>query len=174
MDGVFINLISEDVIINTGDKSVTIVSNTELVTPVRKSIKTNTSVSGIISVALKDEEIYTLQSAQMFNTIYNKIVRTEQTAPVIKVELVCPYFKYPFTKEQIDKINSISNGRTRLFIMTKEDAEFWSSGNFKENPFRNYRIFTVNENILTEYPIPTTYLDMISSSMSSVSKKFGF
>lgn len=167
MDGVFINLISEDVTINTGDKSVTIVSNTDLVTPVRKSINTNTSVSGIISVALKDEEIYTLQSAQMFNTVYNKIVRTEQMAPVIKVELVCPYFKYPFTKEQIDKINSISNGRTRLFIMTKEDAEFWSSGNFKENPFRNYRIFTVNENILTEYPIPITYLDMIS-------KKLGF
>jgi hypothetical protein len=174
MDGVFINLTGEDVTINTGDKSVTIVSNTDLVTPIRKSIKTHTSVSGITSLALKDEEIYTLQSAQMFNTIYNKIIRTEQTAPLIKVELICPYFKYSFTQEQIDKINSISNGRTRLLIMTRDDAEFWSSGNFKENPFRNYRIFTVDENILTEYPIPTTYLDMISSSVSSVSKKFGF
>ncbi len=173
MDGVFINITDKDITIKTGDKPIHILSNADLVTPIRRPIKTNVSLSGIISVALKDDDIYTIQSTQMFNTVYNKIIRTEQNAPVIKVELICPYYKYPFTKEQIDKINSISNGRTRLFIMTKEDAEFWSSGNFKENPFRNYRIFTVEGDITTEYPIPSTYLDIISSSISSVTKKFG-
>ncbi len=108
----------------------------------------------------------------MFNTVYNKIMRTEQNAPVINVELVCPYYKYPFTKEQIDKINSISNGRTRLFIMSKEDAEFWSSGNF-DCPFRNYRIFVSTEsNSLIEYPIPKTYLDVVTGSLGTVARKF--
>ena len=171
MDGVFINITDKDVIIKDKDKNVLIEGNIDLVTPVRHIMKTHSLLSGIISTGLKDEDVHTIQSTQMFNTVYNKITRMEQNAPVIKVENICPYYKYPFTQEQIDKINSVSRGRTRLFVLTKEDAEFWSSGNF-ECPFRNYRLFVSTDNhLLIEYPIPKTYLDMVSSSLGSLAKK---
>jgi len=89
------------------------------------------------------------------------------------VTLQSPYIKYPFTQEQVDKINEISRGRTRLFLLTDEDAKYWSSGNFKENPFRNYRLFVVENKKLKEYPIPTTYLDTVVGTMSLLSKKIG-
>ncbi len=115
-------------------------------------------MSGIISTELNDEDIRNIQSAHMFNTVYTKITRSEQNAMLVPIEMVNPYIKYPFSDLQIEKINKISGGRTRLLIMSKEDAEFWSSGNF-DCPFRNYRLFTILNKKLIEYPVPKTYKD---------------
>jgi len=173
MNGVFINLTDKDIIIKSEERSVVILANVDLVTPIRQIIKTNGPLSGIISTQLADNDIHYLQATHWFNTNYNKILRSEQNI-MLSVPLVSPYIKYPFTQSQIDKINSISNGRTRLLILTKEDAEYWSSGNFKECPFRNYRLFTNIEDSLVEYPIPSTYLDAVVGSMSAITKKIGF
>jgi hypothetical protein len=86
---------------------------------------------------------------------------------MITVPMISPYVKYPFTKDQIEKINSISNGRPRLLILTKQDAEYWSSGSF-ENPFRNYRLFSYIDEGLVEYPIPKTYLDVVVYSVKNL------
>lgn len=91
----------------------------------------------------------------------------------IDVPNVSEYIKYPFTEYQIKKINSLSQGRTRLFILEKEDVEYWSIGRF-QCPFRNYRLFTWKEfhdydNLeLIEYPIPKTYLDVLVDSVDNV------
>jgi hypothetical protein len=160
MDGVFINISNKDVVIYHDGKEFTIkiLKNIDLLTPVREIIKTNNTLSGIISTALATEDIHTIQSTQMFNTVYATITRSEQNIQMIPVTFINPYIKYPFTDPQIEKINNIANGRTRLLIMSKEDAEFWSNGNF-ECPFRKYRILVSSDNSLIEYPIPKTYRD---------------
>ncbi len=158
MDGVFINISNEDVIIKDRTREFTIYKNEDLITPVKEVIRSSTTLSGIVSTELTDEHIHTIQSTGVFSTVYNTITRSEQNAMMVDCTLINPYIKYPFSESQIEKINKISAGRTRLFIMSKEDAEVWSSGEF-ECPFRNYRIFVSHDKGLLEYPKPKTYKD---------------
>jgi len=174
MDGVFINLTDKDVTIKINDTLETIPANEDLLTPIRPVIKTEHLVSGIISSPLSDIDIHYLQSTNLFSTAH-KITRAEKNI-MINVPLVSPYIKYGFEKNQIEKINNISIGRNRLFILTQEDAEYWSSGQF-ENPFRHYRLFANIDNHLVEYPIPKTYYDVVvnsvGSTMTNLTKKIG-
>jgi len=110
----------------------------------------------------------------MLVNTYKKISHSDQNV-IVSASLLSPYIKYSFSKNQIDKINYLAKGRTRLLILLKEDAEFLSQGHFEETfPFRNYRLFTVIDNKLIEYPIPKTYLDTVVDSIGFISKKFGF
>lgn len=165
MDGVFINLTDEDVNLN----GKIIPANVDLVTPIRSPILKSNIVNGIISTPLNETDIHYLQGTHWINTVYNKITRSEEEIR-LTASIVSPYIKYPFTKEQIDKINCISNGRTRLFILTKKDAIFWSDGKF-ECPFRNYRLFSYEDGNLVEYQIPKTYLDSIVEGVRAVAHK---
>jgi hypothetical protein len=47
----------------------------------------------------------TIQSTQMFNTVYNKIERSEQNALMVPIVFNSPYVKYPFKDHQIEHIN---------------------------------------------------------------------
>lgn len=170
MDGVFINLTDTDVTIITKYKSIVIEANPDLITPIIEQKYTKNDINGIISTSLSENDIKYLHGTNWISTLYNKITRSEEKI-VTTAQMINPYVKYPFTKEQIDKINKISNKRTRLFILTKEDAEYWSSGKF-ECPFRNYRLFTVNDNTLYEYAIPKTYLDSFVESIKNISDRF--
>jgi hypothetical protein len=168
MDGVFINLTEIDITIKDKTRIFCIRGNKDLVTPIKDLIQTESLISGIVSTPLADEDVHTIQSTQMFNTVYNKIERAEQNALMVQVTINSPYIKYPFTEHQIEKINKISTKRTRLFLLSEKDAEVWSSGNF-ECPFRNYRLFVSNpEGSLIEYPIPKTYLDSVLSGFKKI------
>lgn len=169
MDGVFINLTNKDVKLTNGDKVIIIPANADLVTPIKDIIMTDNFINGILSTPLKEDDVHYLQGTNWINTLYNKITRSEEDLK-INVSMINPYVKYPFTKEQIDKINHISNRRTRLLILSKEDAQYWSDGKF-ENPFRNYRLFTNIENSLIEYPIPKTYLDIVVEGVKNIGGK---
>lgn len=170
MDGVFINLTDTDVKIRDQDDTFIIPANLDLVTPVKDIVLTECIVNGIISVPLKENDIRYLQGTQWtFNTFYNKITRSE-TELKVSVSLLSPYVKYPFTLEQIEKINRISNKRTRLFITTEKEARYWSDGKF-ECPFRNYRLFVSTEDSLIEYPIPKTYLDVVIEGVKNLGDK---
>jgi hypothetical protein len=171
MDGVFINLTNKDVELVLDDKHITIPANPDLVTPVREIVLTENNVVGILSTPLKEDDVRYLQGTNWINTVYNKMTRSEEEVK-LTVSLVSPYVKYPFTKDQIEKINHISNKRTRLLIVTKEDAQYWSDGKF-ECPFRNYRLFVCSSGILIEYPIPKTYLDAVVESAKNLGSKLG-
>ncbi len=171
MDGVFINLTYKDVKLTIGDKTVIIPCNPDLTTPAKDVILTDNVVNGILSTPLNEDDVRYLHGTNWINTLYNKITRSEEEVS-INVSLISPYVKYPFTKEQIDKINKISNKRTRLLILTKEDAQYWFDGKF-ECPFRNYRLFVHENNKLFEYPIPKTYLDVVVEGVKSFGDKFG-
>src|SRR5579872_7104752 len=134
MDGVFINLTDKDLEIDCGDKTITIPANPDLITPVKDIILIDNTLNGILSTPLNDSDVKYLHGTNWVNTVYNKITRSEE-AVNINVSLVSSYEKYPFTKEQIDKINKISNNRTRLLILTKQEAQYWSDGKFSANPF---------------------------------------
>jgi hypothetical protein len=167
MDGVFINLTNEDVSLIIDNQTIVIPANPDLITPIKHIIKTTLPLSGIVSSPLASNDIHYLQNAGWYNSTYNKINRTEQNI-LINISMVSSYVKYPFTNEQIDKINYIANGRLRLLILTKDDAEYWSSGKFESNPFRNYRLFTNTLDGLVEYPIPKTYLDAVYNSVKNL------
>lgn len=171
MDGVFINLTNEDVKLVIDDKNIIIPANPDLVTPIREIILTETMVNGIISTPLKEDDVRYLQGNNWVNTVYNKIDRSEEPTKV-SVLFASPYVKYPFTQEQIDKINHISNRRARLLITTRQDAQYWSDGKF-ECPFRNYRLFVFENNHLVEYPIPKTYLDVVVEGVKNLGGKIG-
>lgn len=166
MDGVFINLTKDEAVITSGESVLRVGPNVDLVTPVREEIRTSVTVSGTVSVPLDDCDIHYLQATSWFNTSYNKVLRSEKSVCVESV-IVSPYIKYPFTQDQIDKINLISNNRTRLFILSKNEAIVWSQGGF-DCPFRNYRLFSVCDGLLHEYPIPKTYLDVVVASMKKM------
>ncbi len=169
MDGVFINLTCTDIELTIKDELVTIPANIELVTPVKNKILTDNFINGILSSPLTEDSVCYLHKTNWNK--YKQITRSEEDLKV-DVKLINPYVKYPFTKEQIEKINKISANRTRLLILTKEDAEYWSNGKFDSNPFRNYRLFTVENKNLIEYPIPKTYLNMIVENFNILSDKF--
>jgi hypothetical protein len=171
MDGVFINLSDTDITLkdSSKNKEFIIKCNYDLLTPTRNTVNTKNMLSGIISTQLSDDDIHTIQSKQLFNTVYNKITRSEQNM-TIDIIYSSPYIKYSFTKDQIEKINSISNGRTRLLILSQEDVEYWSSGNF-QSPFNNYRLFTNTYAGLIEYPVPKSYKDIVSDSLGTIVKK---
>lgn len=172
MDGVFINLTSIDVVLRLEDnKQIIIPANPDLVTPIKDVILVNNVINAIVSTPLKEEDVKYLQGTKWINTVYNKITRSEEEV-AISVNLVSSYVKYSFTKEQIDKINHISNRRTRLLILTEQDAIFWSSGYF-ECPFRNYRLFSYDpvNNKLIEYAVPKTYLDSVISTLKNFSDR---
>lgn len=142
MDGVFINLTNEDIVLyDINNKEFMVRSNKDLITPTRYE-------------AIEDFTICT---------------ETPTDKYVMRCSLKADYIKYPFTEEQIEKINEISNGKTRLFIMTEEDAICWSLGKFK-CPFRNYRLFVVLNNgySLVEYQKPLTYLDSVVNSATTL------
>jgi len=167
MDGVFINLTSNDIKIILEDKAVIIPGNADLVTPIKDVIMTDTVVNGILSTPLKDGDVHYLHGTSWTNTLYNKITRSEEDLKTT-VSMISPYVKYPFTSEQIEKINLISNKRTRLLIVTKEDAKYWSDGKFESNPFRNYRLFTCENGRLFEHSIPKTYLDFVVNKVKNM------
>jgi len=169
MDGVFINLTNEVVELKIENKIIIIPANPDLVTPTRDTVLTNNIVNGIISTPLKDDDVHYLKGTNWVNTLYNQITRSEEDVS-IETQIIGPYIKYPFTKEQIVKINKISNNRSRLLIVTKEDAQYWSDGKF-ECPFRNYRLFVHVDNSLIEYPIPKTYLDVVVESVKNFGDK---
>lgn len=168
MDGVFINLTDEDVTIKDKNNEFLIKGNKDLLTPITDETKTENVLSGIVSYPLDEKDIHTIQSTQMFNTVYTKIERSERNAILIPVVLHSPYVKHPFTDYQVEQINKISNKRTRLLILTEKDAIYWSSGNF-QSPFSNYRLFVSRPNgSLVEYPIPKTYKDMFYSGIKKM------
>lgn len=169
MDGVFINLTNIDVELTLEDRTILIPANPDLVTPVKDVVMTDNIVNGILSTPLKEDDVRYLQGTNWVNTVYNKITRSEEEVK-ITVSVLSPYVKYPFTKEQIDKINQISNKRTRLLIVTKEDAQYWSDGKF-ECPFRNYRLFVHVDGTLIEYPIPKTYLDVVVEGVKGLTDR---
>jgi hypothetical protein len=175
MDGIFINLTNIDAELTIDNKTIIIPANTDLVTPIREVIYTNKMINGILSTPLKEDDIHYLQRTNWVNTLYNKITRSEDDIK-ISIKMYSPYVKYSFTKEQIEKINQISNGnrRTRLLILTKEDAQYWSDGKFESNPFRNYRLFVNVEKGLIEYPIPKTYLDSVIEGVKNLSDKIKY
>ena len=172
MDGVFINLTADDINVTIDNNQIiTIQANPDLMTPTRQIVLTEVNTHAIVSTPLKEDDFRYLQGTNWVNTVYNKITRSEEEIK-IKTLLYNPYVKYIFTKEQIEKINKISNRRTRLFITSKEDALYWSDGKF-ECPFRNYRLFAFEKGILVEYPIPKTYLDLVVDSVKIIGGKLG-
>jgi hypothetical protein len=181
MDGVFINLTNKDIelIIDNEEKTdeeekiektIVVPANPDLVTPTKETVYTSCVVNAVLSTPLKKDDIHYLQGTNWINTLYNKITRSEED---VKVGTYCynQFVKYAFTPEQIEKINHVSNKRTRLFILEKEEVEYWSDGKF-ECPFRNYRLFTYKDKHLIEYPIPKTYLDLVVNGVKSISDKF--
>jgi len=173
MDGVFINLTDKDIELIINEKTVVIPANPDLITPSKEVILTQNTVNGIVSVPLNEDDVRYLHGTNWINTFYNKITRSEEEINV-NISFVNPYVKYPFTKEQIDKINKISNKRTRLFILPgREIAQYWSDGKFESNPFRNYRIFIFENKQLLEFPIPKTYLDVMVEGMKTFGDKIG-
>jgi hypothetical protein len=174
MDGVFINLTNTDMEIKIGDdvigyKNIIISANPDLVTPVKEIMYIEEDLNATISSPLKEDDVRYLLTNNWVNTIYNKITRSEEPV-ILKIFKLCPYTKYSFTQDQIDKINKISNGRTRLFILDKNDIEYWSDGKY-ECPFRRYRLFTKIDDKLIEYPIPKTYLDVVVEGVKHVLKQ---
>lgn len=169
MDGVFINLTKDDIHLILNDKTINIPANIDLMTPVSKTLYTENTIHGIISSTLNDDDIRYLKGTNWINTVYNKITRSEEEIKIPTL-YTSPFVKYPFTKDQIDKINRISNRRTRLLILNKEEAEYWSNGKF-DCPFRNYRLFSYTGNQLIEYPIPKTYLDSFVESVKNISDR---
>lgn len=167
MDGVFINLTDKDIELAGNDKIILIPANPDLITPIKDVVFTDNMVNGILSTPLNEDDVRYLHGTNWINTLYNKITRSEEEVG-ISVSLVSPYVKYSFTKEQIDKINKISNKRTRLLILTKDDAQYWSDGKFESNPFRNYRLFVNDNGKLIEYPIPKTYLDFFVTKVKDL------
>ncbi len=168
IDGVFINLTDEDIIIKDKNNEFIIKGNKDFLTPVTPETKTDNVLSGIVSYPLEEKDIHTIQSTQMFNTIYTKIERSERNAILVRLVLNNPYTKHPFTDYQVEQINKISNKRTRLLILTEKDAAYWSSGNF-QSPFSNYRLFTSGPNgSLIEYPVPKTYKNMLYSGIKKM------
>jgi hypothetical protein len=145
MDGIFINLTGEDIdITDINGKQVTIKCDPELITPRR----------------------YEKQESSVIKT------ETEFDKIIVKIETVVQYIKYPFTEEQILKINKISSGKTRLFILNEDDANYWSNDKF-ECPFRNYRLFVIKDQKILEYPRPRTYLDLVVDSANSILRDAG-
>lgn len=142
MDGIFINLTPNDIILQDAlGNDFTVKGNPDLITPTGNEIK-------------HDKH---LKAAYL----------TEKEANIaVYANMIQEHIKYPFTQSQIDKINRISKGRTRLLILDKKDVEYWSIGRF-QCPFRNYRLFTWNNKKLVEYPIPKTYLDYVSDTVES-------
>jgi hypothetical protein len=169
MDGVFINLTNKDVQLYYDGKTIIIPANPDLVTPIKDVIVAERTINGTLSTPLKEDDIHYLQKTNWVNTLYNKITRSEEDLK-LTISVLSPYVKYPFIQEQIDKINQISNSRTRLLILTKDDAQYWSDGKF-ECPFRNYRLFVNIGNELIEYPIPKTYLDTFVEGIKTLSNK---
>lgn len=170
MDGVFINLTAKDMSIKIQNGTTVIIhKNPELVTPVKERMYIDEVIHAISSAPLKDNDIHYLQKTNWMNTLYNKITRSEEDI-IVHSLAVQRHVKYPFTAEQIEKINYISNGRTRLLVMDEEDAIFWSDGKF-ECPFRNYRLFSVNLEVLVEHPVPKTYLDLVVNGVKNISKR---
>lgn len=140
MHGVYINLTGKDISLkNKEDKEVIIPGNPELITPIKSKNVIKQQLIGVISTPLEETDVHYIAITGILTSNYNKILRTEKEV-LMSVNIIHPYSKYQFTTDQIMTINNISNGRTRLLILTKDDAEFWSSGKF-ENPFRNYRLF---------------------------------
>jgi hypothetical protein len=170
MDGVFINLTDKNVELVVDNKTITILANPDLVTPIKELVLTENTINAFLSTPLKEDDIRYLQGTGWINTLYNKITRSEEEIKT-KILTISPYVKYPFTQEQIDKINKISNKRTRLLITTKEDVQYWAYGKF-ECPFRNYRLFVHENNSLLEYPIPKTYLDAVVEGVKKIGNKF--
>jgi hypothetical protein len=139
MNGIFINLTENDIKIESEHKEdIFILGNPDLVTPTRKE-------------ANRDNII---------NAVYLNSDRAEKDIN-ITITKISEHIKYPFTQDQIDKINSMSKGRTRLLIMPRKDAICWAHGMF-EAPFRNYRLFSlINNNTLLEHTVPKSYLDIV-------------
>lgn len=142
MDGVFINLTNEDVILcDINNKELVVKCDKDLITPSR------------------------------YEVVEELTVCTESPTDkyIVRCSMKPEYVKYSFTDEQIIRINEISQNKTRLFLMSEEDANSWSLGKFK-CPFRNYRIFTVSNDgyNLTEYQKPLTYLDTVVNSAAIV------
>ena len=127
MDGVFINLTGKDIKLSGVTKPIP--ANPDLLTPIKNIVYTSSTINGILSTPLSEDDVRYLHGTNWINTLYNKITRSEEEVSV-NVSMISPYVKYAFTKEQIEKINKISNKRTRLLILTKEDAEYWSSEKF--------------------------------------------
>lgn len=146
MEGnILINLTGSDVTItDESGKLFVVKGNPELETPYRRTLK---------------------EDDNFINTYYLSSNNMEGTV-ALKSTPFSEYIKYPFTEDQIKKINSISKGRTRLFILSKQDARYWSTGKF-QHPFRHYRIFVVDNQHLIEYQKPSTYLDTISSVVTT-------
>lgn len=147
MDGVFINLTDCDI---TLPNSIIIKHDPELITGSR-----NTSI--------KESKLKAITHNDEFEKITD-----------VSVYSYSEYIKYPFTQDQIDKINNITKGRKRLLILSQKDVEYWSNGKF-QCPFRQYRLFTFKNGNLIEYPIPKTYLDIVTETVNSTliaSKKF--
>jgi hypothetical protein len=165
MDGVFINLTDKDVnLIDKDNERIVVPANPDLMTPIKSVVKTPMSLSAVVSCPLSETDIKYLKSAKYSNSSYLKVSRSEKDV-ILKANMISPYEKYSFTKEQVDKINSITLGRTRLLILTKEDAEFWSRG-FFQTPFSSYRLFSATNGELIEYPVPP--LSYISDAISKV------
>ena len=144
MDGVFINLTPHDLHLeNEKGEEIIIKGNSDLVTPSRQAITTDNTL----------------------NCIYHN-ENNQEGLLSLKIQMFSEHIKYPLTQDQIDKINSISRGRTRLFILDRNDIEYWSNGKF-QCPFRNYRLFTLVQKKLIEYPIPKTYLDIVGDTVGS-------
>lgn len=140
MNGVFINLMNKDVILNDiNNKELIVKCDKDLITPSRYEV-------------VEEFTICTESPTDKY---------------IIRCSIKPEYVKYPFTDEQIFRINEISQNKTRLFIMSEEDANYWSLGKFK-CPFRNYRIFTDDGYNLIEYQKPLTYLDTVVNSAAIV------
>ncbi len=149
MDGTFINLTPNDLFLQdaTG-QNFKVNGNPDLVTPTSQAMKSDSYIKGIFFIEAITGSL------------------NESTISV-NVPMIREHIKYPFTQQQIDKINNYSQGRTRLLILDPKDVEYWSIGRFK-CPFRNYRLFTWDNKSLIEYPIPKTYLDYVSDTVESV------
>lgn len=170
MDGVFINLTGEDVtIIDANQKKIIIPGNIDLVTPIKNISSKEQTVNGIVSVPLSQEQINS-KIGQWDTNEYNNVYRNEIDVKINSYK-ISGFIKYTFRQEQKIKIDKITNGRTRLFIMSENEVDFWSSGQF-DCPFRNYRIFTVEGEKLIERGIPKTYLDVVVDGVSNIKTFF--
>lgn len=170
MDGVFINLTDKDIELEIESGKIMIVpGNPDLVTPVKNLTMIKNGINGILSTPLKDDDVRHVAGTGWMNTVYTKITRSEEDIK-INSYMVSAHVKYPFTDDQIEKINKISNSRMRLLILTEEDVKYWSDGHFL-CPFRNYRLFTNSNKKLIEYPIPKTYLDIVMDGVRTINDK---
>jgi hypothetical protein len=166
MNGVFINITNRDIIVD----NMTIPHNKELITQYRDEMLINNApISAVISTPLTtplgaESNTYSYVPSGIFANSY-KMIRDE-TQINLNVPTVQKKIKYSFTNEQIEIINNISKNRTRLFIVTEEDADCWLNGRF-ECPFRNYRIFICRDGRLLEHVAPRSVADIIISGIKS-------